>query len=99
MTSAIVDLEVTRASVDSNEGHSVSGKHALSAKADGSDLELELEPSGWRRDPSTGSCQWRPAEKPADGSTPLKRDLGAPIGAWTLCSCSDGKHSFFHLED
>lgn len=68
LTSAIVDLEAARASVESNEGHSVSGMHALSAKSDDSEFELE------RRDPSTGS--WRPAEKPAEGNT-RKRSRGA----------------------
>lgn len=72
LASAIVDLKAARASVESNEGHSMSGMHALSAKSDDSDLELEREP--WRRDPSTGS--WRPAEEPAEGNTTQKRSRG-----------------------
>lgn len=75
LASAIVDLEAAQASVESNGGHSVSGMHALSAKSDDSDLELELEHGPWRRDPSTGS--WRPAEKPAEGNTTQKRSRGA----------------------
>lgn len=75
LASAIVDLKAARATVESNEGHSVSGMHALSAKSDDSDLELEREP--WRIDPSTGS--WRPAEKPAEGNTTQKRSRGANL--------------------